>query len=232
MVRLTLQGDLLELLGSRIVSGEYPPNHVLRTDDLEGEFDLSRTVVRETLKVLESMRLVALRRAVGITVLSPQEWNVFDPRVIRWRLAGPLREEQLRTLTGLRLAIEPVAARGAAANATLEQKAELLALAERMEAADANGDDFDVKEFLAADVAYHRLLLLASGNEMFAALADVITEVLNAYAAGNQEHPGAAGIDGPHLHVVAARAIDKGDLAVAETVLREILAEVNQLIGD
>ena len=27
-------------------------------------------------------------RAVGVTVLPSREWNVYDPQVIRWRLAG------------------------------------------------------------------------------------------------------------------------------------------------
>jgi DNA-binding FadR family transcriptional regulator len=233
MVRLTLQGDLLEILGSRITSGEYSAQQRLRTDELETEFELSRTVVRETLKVLESMRLVALRRAIGITVLPSSEWNVFDPRVIRWRLTGPGKDQQLRTLTALRVAIEPVAADGAARNATEEQSAELLRLAEWMESAGRRGSAADIDEFLATDIAYHRLLLQASGNEMFAALADVITEVLNGYAVDARDHSSVPGGAGPHLHVVAAMAIQERMPTRAETAMREILAEVNGLIvGD
>lgn len=233
MVRLTLQDDLLESLGRRIVSGHYPPNHLLRTDELETEFNLSRTVVREALKVLESMRLVAIRRALGITVLEQSRWNVFDPRVIRWRLAGPGRDEQLRTLTDLRVAIEPVAAAGAARNATQAQRAELVSLATRLDEALAPGLELDMQHFLAVDIAYHRLLLLASGNEMFAALADVITEVLSAYSASaGADDAGHAGRQkGPRLHIEAAQAILAANPAAAESAMRQILADVNEQIA-
>ena len=98
---------------------------VLRTDELAQRFDVSRTVVREAVRVLESMHLVESRRRVGVTVRPAEEWNVFDPQVIRWRLAGADRPRQLRSLTVLRSAIEPVAAALAAEHATPEQCAEL-----------------------------------------------------------------------------------------------------------
>jgi DNA-binding FadR family transcriptional regulator len=46
---------------------------------------------------------------------------VFDPRVIRWRLAGENREAQLASLGELRHGFEPVAAGLAARRATPEQ---------------------------------------------------------------------------------------------------------------
>ena len=70
------------------------------------------------MRVLESMGLVAARRRVGITVLPPARWNPFDPDIIRWRLAGPDRLRHLQSLSELRSAIEPLAARLAAAHAT------------------------------------------------------------------------------------------------------------------
>src|SRR5690606_33442979 len=68
---------------------------------------------------------VESRRRVGVTVLPSREWNVYDPQVIRWRLAGADRPRQLRSLTVLRSAVEPVAAGLAARHATAEQCAEL-----------------------------------------------------------------------------------------------------------
>ncbi|CAM5510214.1 GntR family transcriptional regulator OS=Streptomyces glaucescens OX=1907 GN=SGLAU_07345 PE=4 SV=1 [Streptomyces glaucescens] len=98
---------------------------MLRTDELAQRFDVSRSVMREAVRVLESMHLVESRRRVGVTVRPKAEWNVYDPQVIRWRLAGADRPHQLRSLTVLRSAIEPVAARLTAQHATAEQCAEL-----------------------------------------------------------------------------------------------------------
>ncbi len=105
-----LHGRVLDTLGPEITAGEYPPGSVLRTDELAQRFDVSRSVMREVVRVLESMHLVESRRRVGVTVLPSREWNVYDPQVIRWRLAGTDRPRQLRSLTVLRSAIEPVAA--------------------------------------------------------------------------------------------------------------------------
>lgn len=84
-----LPGRLLAELGPAIASGELPEGTVLRAEELEERFGVSRTVVREAVRILEGMRLVASRRRVGITVQPRSDWDVFDPLVIRWRLAAP-----------------------------------------------------------------------------------------------------------------------------------------------
>lgn len=83
-----LHARVLDSLGPAITAGEYPAGSVLRTDELAQRFEVSRSVMREAVRVLESMHLVASRRRVGVTVRPAEEWNVYDPQVIRWRLAG------------------------------------------------------------------------------------------------------------------------------------------------
>src|SRR5690242_13776275 len=129
-----LHSRVLAELGPAIASGAYPPGTVLRIDELEDRYGVSRTVVREAVRVLEAMHLVESRRRVGITVRRTEEWNVFDPAVIRWRLAGADRSRQLRSLTTLRTAVEPVAAGLAAVAATPAQCRELTVLAAEMAA--------------------------------------------------------------------------------------------------
>src|SRR3989442_71428 len=120
-----LHARVLASLGPAITAGDYPPRPGLPTDELEQRFDVSRTVGREAVRVLESMHLGESRRRVGVTVRPTEEWNVFDPQVIRWRLAGADRPRQLRSLTALRSAVEPAAAALAARLATPAQCAEL-----------------------------------------------------------------------------------------------------------
>ena len=88
---------------------------MLTLDGICHEYAVSRSVAREAIRVLESMGLVASRRRVGITIQPRHKWNVFDPRVIRWRLDEGDRTEQLLSLSELRRGIEPVAAALAAA---------------------------------------------------------------------------------------------------------------------
>ncbi|CAL9399242.1 FadR/GntR family transcriptional regulator [Streptomyces sp. enrichment culture] len=213
-----LHGRVLDTLGPAITAGEYPAGSVLRTDELAQRFEVSRSVMREAVRVLESMHLVESRRRVGVTVLPECEWNVYDPQVIRWRLAGSERPRQLRSLTVLRSAIEPVAAGLAARLATPEQCAELTECALGMV---ANSSGHRLEEYLFHDVAFHRVVLTASGNEMFARLGGVVAEVL----AGRTHHdvmfedPDPAAVT---LHVQVAEAVRARDAARAEQLTREI----------
>ncbi|MER6629798.1 FadR/GntR family transcriptional regulator [Streptomyces sp. NPDC000987] len=213
-----LHGRVLDTLGPAITAGEYPPGSVLRTDELAQRFEVSRSVMREAVRVLESMHLVQSRRRVGVTVRPTAEWNVYDPQVIRWRLAGADRPRQLRSLTVLRSAVEPVAAGLAARHASPEQCAELTECALGMV---ANSRGHRLQGYLVHDIAFHRVILTASGNEMFARLGDVVAEVL----AGRTEHevmfedPDPAAVT---LHVQVAEAVREGDAERAERLTREI----------
>ena len=213
-----LHGRVLDTLGPAITAGEYPAGSVLRTDEMAQRFEVSRSVMREAVRVLESMHLVESRRRVGVTVLPECEWNVYDPQVIRWRLAGADRPRQLRSLTVLRSAVEPVAAGLAARHATAEQCAELTECALGMV---ANSRGHRLEEYLFHDVAFHRVILTASGNEMFARLGGVVAEVL----AGRTHHdvmfedPDPAAVT---LHVQVAEAVRARDAERAERLTREI----------
>ncbi|MFF1646002.1 FadR/GntR family transcriptional regulator [Streptomyces sp. NPDC058240] len=213
-----LHTHVLDTLGLEIAAGEHRPGQVLRTDEMARRFDVSRTVVREVIRVLESMHLVESRRRVGVTVRPTEAWNVYDPQVIRWRLAGADRPRQLRSLTVLRSAIEPVAAGLAARNATPEQCAALTECALGM-VATSRGQQLE--GYLEHDIAFHRIVLNASGNEMFARLGDVVAEVL----AGRTHHqvmfedPDPAAVT---LHVRLAEAVREGDAVEAERLTKEI----------
>ncbi|MFF6778216.1 FadR/GntR family transcriptional regulator [Streptomyces sp. NPDC012637] len=213
-----LHPHVLTSLGLAITAGEYPPGSVLRTDELAERFEVSRTVVREVVRVLESMHLVESRRRVGVIVLPAERWNVYDPQVIRWRLAGADRPRQLRSLTVLRSAIEPVAAGLAALNATPEQCRELTEQALGM-VATSRGRQLEA--YLVHDVAFHRVVLNASGNEMFARLGDVVAEVLTGRTRHQVmfEDPDPAAVT---LHVQVAEAVREKNAARAEELTREI----------
>ncbi|MEV7178857.1 FCD domain-containing protein [Kitasatospora sp. NPDC093679] len=215
-----LPGRLLADLGPAIAGGEIPEGAVLRAEELEGRFQVSRTVVREAVRILESMRMVAPKRRVGITVRPKSEWDVFDPLVIRWRLAGADRAAQLRSLGSLRVAVEPAAAALAAVHASDDDRRELSALAVELT---VTARAADLETFLAHDIAFHAIVLRASGNEMFAHLKDTVGAVLT----GRTEHHLMPHQPRPYavqLHREVAEAICAGDAALAERSMRTIVA--------
>src|SRR5690348_1943321 len=102
---------VLDGLGIAIASGRLTPGTVFNLEWVGAEYAASRSVVREAVRVLEAMGLVAARRRVGVTVLPRARWSVFDPQLIRWRLEEGDRNALLVSFSQLRLGFEPVAAR-------------------------------------------------------------------------------------------------------------------------
>ncbi|UDY24719.1 FadR/GntR family transcriptional regulator [Nocardioides sp. Kera G14] len=223
-----LHGSVLSSLGVAIVSGEHPEGSVLNLEGLCQTYGVSRSVAREAVRVLESMGLLASRRRVGITVQPRAQWNVFDPRVIRWRLDGTDRVAQLLSLSELRVGIEPAAASLAAVRATPEQCRQLAAAVSDME---VHGRAGDLEAYLAADQAFHRVLLAASGNEMIASLGDVVSEVLGGRTHHGlmPHHPNPAAIA---LHEEVARAVRAQDAAAAERAMRKIIDEAAAALSE
>lgn len=221
MVR-TLHHGVLEHLGMAIVTGDHPPGSVWTLDRLCVDYAVSRTIAREVVQVLQSMGLVESRRRTGVTVQPSDRWNVFNPAVIRWRLAGPERTSQLRQLTELRAAIEPPAAASAATRAGTRQRQRLVELAELLETTGRRGD---LEEFLTHDVEFHRLLLESSGNDMLAGLSEVVEAVLR----GRTHHhlmPPHPKPEARRLHSVVADAVAGDEPEVAQAAMTGILAEV------
>lgn len=214
-----LHARVLDLLGPAICAGELASGSVVRTDELELRYGVSRSVVREAVRVLASMGFVASRRRVGVQVLPSSEWNLYDPQVIRWRLASPGRIAQLRSLTELRAAIEPEAARLAALRAPLAAASELMGLAGKLWAA---GQSNDSETFLALDIEFHRLVLSSSGNEMFGKLDSLVAEVLagRTHYGLMPEHPHNEALQ---LHVDVASAIQRGNPDEAQTAMLHIM---------
>ncbi|MBU9765072.1 FadR family transcriptional regulator [Mycobacterium sp. TNTM28] len=216
-----LHANLLTALGTGIVSGELAAQQVLTLERLSTEHEVSRSVAREVIRVLESMGMVESRRRVGITVQPSHKWNVFDPRLIRWRLQAGDRAAQLASLSELRRGFEPAAAALAARRANPDQCRVMAAAVSDMV---MHGRSGDLEAYLRADTLFHQTLLDASGNEMFRALNDVVAEVL----AGRTEHglmpdsPNPAAIE---LHDEVARAVRLRDEDAAERAMRAIIDE-------
>lgn len=217
---------ILDALGVEITAGTRAPGDVMTLEQLQHRFGVSRTIAREVMRVLESMHLVRSRRRVGLVVLGPDAWNVFDARLIRWRLDGPHRDAQLRSLTELRVAVEPFAASAAARYATDAQRRTLVDLAAEMR---RHGEAANLEEFLRVDIEFHSLVLRATRNEMFAALTDVVAEVL----AGRTHHglmPAAPKQEALDAHDQVAQAVFRGNPEAAEESMYRAIAEVREAL--
>ena len=172
MAAVQLHHAALDAIGQEIVDGVRPVGSVLTLADLEQRFVISRTVAREIMRILESLGMVRSRRRVGITIRPRSAWNVLDPLVVRWRLNGEERERVLLDVTELRVALQPMAAELAARNATAEQRARLVELAD--EIVRAGREQPGSVRLAEAELEFHMLLLRATANELFAGFSGVV----------------------------------------------------------
>ncbi|MGV3553380.1 FadR/GntR family transcriptional regulator [Rhizobium sp.] len=166
-VGVSLHAKLLDELGQSIVRGDLIPGDPLpNADDWSAAHGVSRTVLREVIKVLAGKGMVESRPKIGTRIRDRSAWNFLDPDVLAWRYGTTTKFEDARALFQLRRAIEPMAGELAAKQATVEQVAMLQRLYEQME---LHVDDNE--RFAEADLEFHQAILRMTGNELFGSLA-------------------------------------------------------------
>lgn len=172
--RPRVQKSVTRAIASDICADVFPIGAFLPTEnELCIRYGVSRTVIRETLKILQSKGLVRGRSRVGTVVCPKEEWNILDQEVLEWIGPRIFELDLLTCVLDARRAIEPFAAEFAAERATVQEIADI----ERawLQMRDAEGD---VVRFTAADVAFHASLLKASHNQVFMQLASIIQAAL------------------------------------------------------
>ena len=154
------------------MSGDIGPGEGLpNTQDLSAELGVSRSSLREAIKVLGAKGMLEVRPRTGTRVLPRSSWNLMDPELLGW--CGPsLDADLVRSLLECRELIEPGAAAMAAQRANNKQLATIEAALERM----AQATSLD--ERVEADLDFHVAVLRASGNLFLAQWGLTVSSVL------------------------------------------------------
>ncbi len=172
--RPRVQKNVTRTIATDIFADVFPAGAFLPTEnELCLRYGVSRTVIRESLKILESKGLVRGRSRVGTVVCAKEEWNILDQQVLEWIGPRIFELDLLSCVLDARRAIEPFAAEFAAERATAQEVGEIERAWEMMR--DAEGD---LEAFTQADVAFHAALLKASHNQVFMQLASIIRAAL------------------------------------------------------
>ncbi|HEY7884462.1 MAG TPA: FadR/GntR family transcriptional regulator [Cellvibrionaceae bacterium] len=213
-------------LGIAIVRGDYPVGEPLPTEaDLGAEFDISRSVIREAVKMLTAKGLISSRPRQGIRVQPAANWNIFDTDVLQWMLSGRLSLELLKEFTELRAGIEPEAAMLAAKRQNRAAIEAIRAALERLRQADLGHDDP-----LEADIAFHTAILLASDNRFYIQLRGFIQAALRvSIACTNQLKGVQAASFTDHKRIFDA--IDAAHPERAHAAISALLGEALSLIN-
>lgn len=167
---------VVKTLAQRILDDEFPPGSVLPPEpELCEAFSVSRSAVREAVKVLDSKGMVTTRPRIGTVVRPREEWSLLDPDILAWSMELKPSSNLVLSLIEARQVIEPAAARFAALRATAADIAPLEHAFERMSHY-KSVQDFDA--FNRADIEFHSALLRASHNVVFQQLSNTIGAAL------------------------------------------------------
>ena len=202
---LNLHGRIVHALGEAIIRSEIPCGSLLPSEaELCEAFGVSRTAVREALRVLSAKNLIDARQKVGSRVKPRWSWNLMDPDVLHWYRLASTQDAVAASLIELRRIIEPAAAELAASRATESDLTRMLAACRRM----ANAGK-DLEAFLSADLEFHNAVLIAAHNDALLELAHPLTTaLLAAFEQSTRKDPSAARRALP-LHEAVARAVHR-----------------------
>lgn len=215
---------LLEVLGRAILAGDYQDRPFPNEAELSQEHGVSRSVIREAVKMLGAKGLVGARPKQGTFLLSKEEWNLFDEDVLRWLLEGQSSIDLLRWFNELRIGVEPQAAALAAKYSTPEQREEIQAGLDQMKLAE-NG----LADPLKADIAFHVAILRASNNPFYVRFRDMVATALTTSIRFTNRVVGRTANIAEHEYVLNAikRSDYRGAHHAMELLIENVLAIID-----
>jgi GntR family transcriptional repressor for pyruvate dehydrogenase complex len=204
-----------------IVDGGLKPGARLPPErELASRLAVSRSSVRDAIRILELAGLVVPRQGEGTVVADLSPENVAAP------ISSILvrKRELIAELIDVRKMIEPVLAARAAERATPEDIARLEEILERQRAKAKRGEST-----VGEDSEFHYNIALAAKNKVVRSVIDVLMQLLKETRARTLQLPGRPrrSLEG-HRRVLAA--IRRHDPAAAERALRRHLEEIELIV--
>jgi DNA-binding FadR family transcriptional regulator len=168
--------QVVDQLGRLIVGGSLAPGDALPSEELlASQLVVSRSALREAMKVLGAKGLIESRQKSGARVRERRFWHQLDADVLGWRFATMPTRAFIAELAEMREIIEPAAAAAAAKKRDRDQ---LSAIATAYEAMAEAGDR---DEWAKVDAAFHGAVLNAANNELMRSLFNVIATALHGF---------------------------------------------------
>jgi GntR family transcriptional regulator, transcriptional repressor for pyruvate dehydrogenase complex len=186
--------------------------------ELAQQLGVSRTTVREAIRVLQGEGLVEVQRGRngGAVVIAPSSSREEIALLLNQRLA------ELEVIVDFRLIVEPASARLAAERRSSQDLARLRSLVKSMDELVANPEGSSVpSRFFSLDSQFHHQIAQAAGNPMLVSATDDVRARLFAPIGGIflALHPSAN-----ELHRELFQSIEAKDATGAESTMRQHIA--------
>jgi GntR family transcriptional repressor for pyruvate dehydrogenase complex len=217
--RKPLHRMLAEQLTDRIIAGEFPAGSFLPSERELGEsLGVSRTVIREAVKLLESRGLVRIEQGRGTVVEEAGAAPLGDSLKILLRRNYHQIEQLLETRCILEVGVAGLAAERRTAE-NLEAMEKFLAVMREKPG--------ELEGYVDADLQFHTEIARAAGNPLFLALFEPLSELLRESRLAT--FGGARMVNVRSLqHEAILEAIRKRDPSAARGAMREHLLDTRK----
>lgn len=214
--RLRLHDRVTGELARRVIRGQVAfPNEA----ELCQELGVSRTILRESMKVLVDKGMVEMRPRAGTRARPKSDWRLLDPDILAWQAEMEPDSRFVRDLCEVRLAIEPTASGFAAVRATTEELNEIgLQLAWR----ETLTKDASLDRIIDADLAFHAAVVAASHNPLLQYLSSAIREPFRTALLYTSRSPANIAL-GLEAHFNLLKALRARDPLAARTASEEAI---------
>ena len=210
-------------LGRRIVAGIYEPTELIEEENsLAKRFRVSRSVVRDAVKILVGKGMLEVRRGIGTRVKSRSEWMLLDNDVLAWHQSAPIRSDFLDQLIEIRLLIEPKAAKWAAERGNNEKLLDIEKAINQMDLHRGSNENYVV-----ADAQFHSAILKASNNEILVSMEGIIFSALLDSIRVTNKDPSENEIS-IKFHKEVAKSIKERDPEKAESDMEILLKDAQK----
>ncbi len=207
VTRPTLRDQIKDALLQRILHGVYAPGERIVEIRIAQEFGVSQAPVREALRELEILRLIESEPFRGARVRA-------------------VRPEEIAEIYPVRAALEEVAAREAAPRLA----GRVQPLAEELEGMREAAAAGDLHRFVAHDVGFHRLFVVASGNRTLIDVWETLHVDLRTRLTLTQRHGELS--DVAERHVPVMEALDAGEGTLAGLLVREHIEGFGRAVAE
>lgn len=213
--------QVVRQLQALIVEGKLQPGDRLPSEArLSERHGVSRSVVREALRALESKGMIAVRSGAGAFVASPHASFRATSEAIEWLAT---QRESLRQLLQVRESVEGLTASLAAAVLPEHVLAELQDIVRRQR--ELAGLESNLEQQVELDVRFHTLIAAVSGNTI---AEEIIGRIVPAFCDSNRAVLYLKANINQTLreHQAIVEALASGDPASAEQAMRAHVARV------
>ncbi|GLS25766.1 FadR/GntR family transcriptional regulator [Marinibactrum halimedae] len=217
----SLTQTIVQDLGQAIIAGVYTPENPFPIEaELCKQFNVSRSVLREAVKMLTSKGLLSARPRQGTWVQPEKNWNLLDSNVLNWMVSHKPSIDLLIEFTETRLAIEPKAAYFAATRATPIRIDKISQSISRMKLASCGERDP-----FQSDFEFHVAVLESSENRFFCQLKELIAAALKLHIRFQNALGDSLPLDFEY-HEKVTQGILNRDPDTAEKAMRDLLMHV------